>query len=113
MNVGDSECKFGLMEPSMKDTGLPIKLKEREPFGMLKEMFIQVTLRMIKLMGTGLTLMSTAQNMKGTGRMTCKMDMAVKYGQMVPSIQGTTKKAGSMDMGYMNGSMKANTKAIG
>lgn len=44
------EFKFGLTEQGMKDTGNKIKLVEKESFGMLMEMFLKVSGKMIKQM---------------------------------------------------------------
>ena len=45
----DTEHNSGQMVPNMKDNGLKIKLREKGHSGMLKEMFIKVSLRMTKL----------------------------------------------------------------
>lgn len=99
----DTGYKSGQMAPSMKDSGLTIKQRAREHFGMQKVMCMMVSLRMIRLTAMEFTLMLMGQGMKATGKMTCKKDMDVRYGVMEPSIQATIKKERSIIMEFTNG----------
>lgn len=46
-----TEFNIGQMEHTMKETGILIKLKDKEHFGMPKETYIEVSLKMIWQMG--------------------------------------------------------------
>ena len=99
----DMGSNSGQMGQSMKVNGTIIKLKERAHFGMQKEMCTRENLRMTKLTAMEFTLMLMDRGMKGTGKMTCRKDMEVKFGAMELNTQETIKKERNTIMVLMNG----------
>ena len=97
------EFKYGQMGQSMKDSGTITKLKAKEPFGMLKVMFMMVNLKMIKQMGMGFIHILMDQGTKDTGEMICKKAKVLKYGVTELSTQEIIKRVKSMGMGYISG----------
>ena len=87
MNLGMAMVSnIGLMEHIMKANGFLIKLKEMVHFGMLKEMFIKESLRMIWLMAMVNILISTEASIKVNSGMMFKKAMEKKNGLMVPNM---------------------------
>ena len=70
----------GQMMPITKDSGTTIRLRAKAHFGMLKEMFIEVSLRMIWLTVMENILTSTAVNIKENLMMMYKKAMVKKSG---------------------------------
>lgn len=107
------EYKYGLMELSTKDNGIIIKLKEKEHFGMLREMYMMENSKMIRLTAMEYILMLMDRDMRGFGKMICRRDMEVRYGVMELNIQGLIRKEKNIIMGSMNGLMHRGMKEIG
>lgn len=91
------------MVQNMRANGLLIKQKERVHFGMQRETFMTVNLRMTKLMATEFTHMLMAQDMRVIGRMICKKDKAVRSGVIMLDIQETIRKGRNMAMVCITG----------
>lgn len=85
------EYSTGLMELIMKETGYLIKLKDKELFGMLKVMFIEVNSKTIWLMDMENILTSMVPNIKENLEMMYKKDMVRKSGLMEPNTLEATK----------------------
>jgi hypothetical protein len=79
------------MELIMKVNGVLIKLKVKELFGMLKEMFTEENSKMIWRMATENIRISTVLNIKESLKMTFKKDMEKKNGLMEQSMLVRTK----------------------
>lgn len=82
----DMEFNIGLMERIMKDNGVSIKLKDKELFGMQKEMFTEENLKMIWLMAMENTHILMDLSIKENSKMMSKKDMEKKNGLMEPSM---------------------------
>jgi hypothetical protein len=78
----DTEYNIGLMELIMKVNGVLIKLKVKELFGTLREMFTEENSKMIWLTVMENTHISMDQNIKGSLKMTFKKDTEKKNGLM-------------------------------
>ena len=87
------EFRFGLMAPSMKESGQRIKQTERESSGMQMGMFMKESGRMIRPTVLVFIFMLMEQGMKAIGKMICKMEQELRHGMMVPSMKANTKKA--------------------
>jgi hypothetical protein len=87
----DMEFNIGLMALIMKVNGVLIKLKVKELFGMLKEMFTEENSKMIWRMATENIRISTVLNIKESLKMTFKKDMEKKNGLMEQSMLVHTK----------------------
>ena len=107
------ESKYGLMEPNTKDSGKITKLKEKELFGMQREMFMTESSKMTKLTDMEFTRMSMAHGMKVIGKMICKKVMVKKYGVTAPSTLVTIKKVKNITMVFTNGLMVLSTRETG
>ena len=77
---------IGLMEHIMKANGILIKLKEMVHSGMLKEMCIKESLRMIWLMAMVNILISMEASIKVNSGMMFKKVMEKKNGLMVQNM---------------------------
>ena len=82
----DMEFNIGLMVRIMKDNGVSIKLKDKELFGMQKEMFTEENLKMIWLMAMENTHILMDLSIKENSKMMSKKDMEKKNGLMEPSM---------------------------
>ena len=78
----DMEFNIGLMVRIMKDNGVSIKLKDKELFGMQKEMFTEENLKMIWLMAMENTHILMDLSIKENSKMMYKKDMEKKNGLM-------------------------------
>jgi hypothetical protein len=87
----DMEFNIGLMALIMKVNGVLIKLKVKELFGMLKEMFTEENSKMIWRMAMENIRISTVLNIKESLKMTFKKDMEKKNGLMEQSMLVHTK----------------------
>jgi hypothetical protein len=87
----DMEFNIGLMALIMKVNGVSTKLKVKELFGMLKEMFTEENSKMIWQMAMENTHISTVLNIKENLKMTFKKDMEKKNGLMEQSMLVHTK----------------------
>jgi len=70
--------KYGMMDQSMKDIGLIIKLTEKEDLSMLMEMCTMVNGKMIKLTDMELIFIWMELNMRDSGKKINNMDLG-KY----------------------------------
>lgn len=86
------EFKSGLMEPNMKESGLKIRLMERENSGMQMVTFTRENGKMTRLTVLGSTSMLMEQDMKATGRMIFRMELVLKLGMMDQNTKVNTKK---------------------
>lgn len=86
------EFKSGLMEPNMKESGLKIRLMERENSGMQMVTFTRENGKMTRLTVLGSTSMLMEQDMKATGRMIFRMELVLKLGMMDRNTKVNTKK---------------------
>lgn len=86
------EFKSGLMEPNMKESGLRIRLMERENSGMQMVTFTRENGKMTRLTVLGSTSMLMEQDMKATGRMIFRMELVLKLGMMDRNTKVNTKK---------------------
>ena len=75
----------------MKGSGISIKLKDKELFGMLKEMFTEENSKMIWLTVMENTHISMDQNIKGSLKMTYKKDTEKKNGLMELNMSAPIK----------------------
>ena len=82
----DMEFNIGLMEHIMKVIGTITKQKVREHFGMLKEISIEESSRMIWQMATESTYISMVQNIKENSEMIYKKDKEKKNGLMAQNM---------------------------
>jgi hypothetical protein len=103
----------GLMELTMKVSGTLTKLRAKELFGMLKEMFITANSKMIWPMGMESTLILMAVNTRVSSKMMSKRVMAKKSGSMVPNMSVHTLTEWNMGMVFINGPTEASIKVIG
>ena len=76
----DMEFSTGTTVPTMRDSGLITKLKDKGHFGMLKEMFTKENLRTIWPMGTESTPTSTDPNTRVSSKTTFRKVMEKKNG---------------------------------
>lgn len=74
------EYSTGQMVPIMKDNGFSIRLKDKEHFGMLKEIFIEENSKMIWQMDMENIFILTEVNIKEILKMMFKKDMEKKNG---------------------------------
>ena len=77
---------IGQMELIMRDNGISIKQKDKELFGMLKEIFIEANSKTIWPMGMENIRISMEVGIKGNLEMMYKKDMEKKSGSMEPSM---------------------------
>jgi len=81
------ECKFGLMEANMKDSGLKIKLILMADLFILLVIVILVNGNMIKLMESVLFTFLMAESMLDLGKMIYSMDLELKHGLILQSMK--------------------------
>lgn len=87
------ECKFGLMEASMKDIGSIIWLMAKGDLFIPMLIFTKVIGKKIKPMDTGRILTPTKPNTSASGKTINKREEASKFGPMEPSMRENINKA--------------------
>jgi hypothetical protein len=97
----------------MKASGIIIRLKEEEHFGMLKEMSMMENSKMIRLTAMEFTPMLMDRAMKVIGKMICRKVMVVKCGQTAQNILAIIRKEKSIIMEFMSGPTNQSMKEIG
>jgi len=86
----EEEFKSGMMAQFIKVNGRMIKQTEKVDSSTLMEMSMKVIGLMIRLMVTEFILILMELNTSETGKKTSRMDMVLRHGQMVLSIQELT-----------------------
>ena len=81
------ECKSGLMEASMKDSGLKIKLILMADLYILLGIVILVNGNSIKLMELVLFIFLMVENILGLGKMIYNMDLELRHGPILQSMK--------------------------
>jgi len=86
-----TESRYGLMVPSMKDTGSIIRLMVREHSSTQMATYTMENGKKIKLMVMVSILMSTEPNMKDIGTMIYNMELVERSGLMEVVMMAHTK----------------------
>lgn len=108
-----TEYRNGTMEPYMRDSGMTTKRVVKARSGMLKETYMWVSFKTIKLMALENILTSTGANILASGSMMFKRARVKKCGQMERSIKVITKMVKNMDTVSISGQMVVNSLEIG
>ena len=101
------ECKYGLMEPSMKDTGRMGKPLEKENLFTLMEIFIKDNGKKIRHMAMECIYITMVQDMKDSGWKITNMDMVLRFGSTEASMRAIIRKARRMEKESMCGEIVA------
>jgi hypothetical protein len=87
------ELRFGLMVPSMKESGETIRLMVKASSGTQMATFMKVNGKKIRPMVSEFISTLTEQNTKVTGRMISRMVEALRAGPMVASTMVSIRRA--------------------
>ena len=108
-----SECRFGQMELSMKDTGKTIKLMEKVSFGMSMATSTKVLGSVTKLMVMASTLTVTVRPMRETGVTIFSTERVLSSGTTIQNTRVSTRKVRSTARVLTLGKMAPTTPVNG
>jgi hypothetical protein len=104
------ECRYGLMDPCMKDGGKTIRLMERADSFMLMETYMMVIGEKTKHMDSVFTVTWMVLSTKETGRKINNMAKEQKHGQMVLVMKETMLRGRNTAMVNLLGLMVLHMK---
>jgi len=89
----DLAYKSGLMEPSMKESGITMQLRAQEDFATQMATLMKVNGSTTRLMALVFTITKMAPHTWEIGKMTCRMDQERKLGLMAQCSRANTSVA--------------------
>jgi len=89
----DQVSRYGQIMPSMKESGGKTKQMEGASSGMLMEIYMRGSGRMIRLMDMVFIYMLMGHSMRDIGRMICRMDRAWSHGRMEVGMKEDIRRA--------------------